>query len=990
MKKRIMSTALSLAMAMTALPALLPASAGAYGIETMNFDYDDNVGFEPLGTAKVEISSDGGHSGARSALVSGRATEADGAKISVETAGEPTFYNVTVWVKSAGACKLTATFGGQKVNSANVSPNTWTKLSGKVTIDVSDEKLDLEVYGLSGNDSFYIDDVSVLADGQEITTPYMPEGMNMLENGDFESGELSPFTARGCVNTVSAAGAHAGKNGVSVTGREQGWTGIEIDIKDLLVHNANYEATAWVRLDDASRDTADYYMQLEISEQGEDVRYPAVSKFTAAKGEWVQVTGVFSTKDLSYPVNSLKLYFGSADDNTSDFSIDDVTLAYTTKGVTGISSKPADANPWVNTELTPLKDVYKDYFLMGTARSSNTNEDDPVEDDMTAYHFDITTAGNAMKPDALENKKGKFTWDTADYIVKQSADRGVKVHGHVLCWHEQSPDWLNREGITREEALQNMHDYIFDVMGHFKGQCYSWDVVNEAIDGITDTSTVSGILRNTPWKRAIGDDWIEYAFKYASEADPDVKLYYNDFNLDDATKADAVVTLVKSLQEKGIKIDGVGMQGHYNTTTSIKAVENSIKKFAALGVEISVSELDVGNYGISGGVMTEEEEIEQAQKYASLFQLYKKYSDHIDRVTLWGIDDATSWRAENCPLPFDKDYQPKQAYYALLDPDKYLEEHPYKAKTTTHGIAVKGTPEIDGVAEALWDNAPEMNVNRYVMAWQGSSAVMKALWDENYLYVLMDVKDNLLSTASSDAYMQDSVEIFVDENNGKTTYYEDDDAQYRVSCENVQSFGTGGATDGSFKSAVQKTGTGYIVEAAIPFKTPRTGTGIIGFDAQVNDDSKGDGNRTSMAKFNDMTDLSWGNTENWGELFLTENGERDDILVNLNGKTLSFEVPPMIINERTMVPFRKILEELGAQVDYQADGQYITATGGDTVIKMQVGSVKAEVNGVETTLDAAPVIVDGSTLVPVRFISESLSAKVDWNNDTRTVSILPQ
>ena len=115
---------------------------------------------------------------------------------------------------------------------------------------------------------------------------------------------------------------------------------------------------------------------------------------------------------------------------------------------------------------------------------------------------------------------------------------------------------------------------------------------------------------------------------------------------------------------------------------------------------------------------------------------------------------------------------------------------------------------------------------------------------------------------------------------------------------------------------------------AVPFKTPRTGTGIIGFDAQVNDDSNGDGNRTSVTKFNDMTDLSWGNTENWGEIFLTINGERDDILVNLNGRTLSFDVPPMIINDRTMVPFRKILEELGATVEYQEDGQYYNGNTG--------------------------------------------------------------
>ena len=987
MIKRIISAALCCAM-LVPFASISPVTADAYGIDIMNFDYDDNVGFEALGSANVALSEDGGHSGGRSILVSGRRSESDGAKISVESKGEPASYTVTVWVKSKSACKLTATLGGQKANSANVSPDTWTKISGKVNIEGTDPELELEIYGLSGTNDFYIDDVSVLADGQQITTPYMPEGMNMLENSDFESGELSPFEERGCTNTVTESAAHNGKYGVSVTGREAGWTGIQVDIKDLIVSECNYEVKAWVRLDDTTVDSASFYTQLEIAEQGYDVRYPAVTQFTAKSGEWTEVRGVFSTKDFAYPVNSVKLYIGSADDNTCDFSIDDISLSYTTDEVTGSSSRPVDADPWVNTELTPLKDVYKDYFLIGAARSSDVGEASQVEDDMIKYHFDIVTAGNAMKPDALENVKGRFTWDTADYIVNKSIENGVKVHGHVLCWHEQSPDWLNYEGITREEALENLRTYIFDVMEHYKGQCYSWDVVNEAIDGITDTSTVSGILRDTPWRRAIGDDWIEYAFQYAAETDPSAKLYYNDFNLDDATKADAVVTLVKSLQEKGIRIDGIGMQGHYNTTTSIKAVENSIKKFAELGVEISVTELDVGHYSMTGTEMTEEEEIVQAQKYAQLFQLYRKYSDVIDRVTLWGIDDATSWRAENCPLIFDKDYQPKEAYYALLDPDKYLEEHPLTAKTTTQGVAIKGTPAIDGTAEALWDQVPEYNINKYVMAWQGATATMKCMWDENNLYVLMNVKDSLLSTAAGEAHMQDSVEVFVDENNGKTTYYEDDDAQYRVNCENVQSFGTGAVEDG-FNTVVTKTTGGYLVEMAVPFKTPRTGTGIIGFDAQVNDDSNGDGNRTSVTKFNDMTDLSWDNTENWGEIFLTINGERDDILVNLNGRTLSFDVPPMIINDRTMVPFRKILEELGATVEYQEDGQYITATQGDTVIRMQVNSPAATVNGEEVALDSPPVIIEGRTLVPVRFISESLSAVVDWNAETRVVSILP-
>ena len=165
MKKKIISSLVCCSMLMSALPSMLNVTANAYGIEIMNFDYDDNIGFTALGAAKTELASNEGHSGKRSVLVSGRASEADGAKISVETTGAAAAYNITLWVKSKSTCKLTAAFGGKKVNSANLIADEWTKLSGKVNIDVTDDKLDLEIYGLSGTDDFYIDDVSVLADG---------------------------------------------------------------------------------------------------------------------------------------------------------------------------------------------------------------------------------------------------------------------------------------------------------------------------------------------------------------------------------------------------------------------------------------------------------------------------------------------------------------------------------------------------------------------------------------------------------------------------------------------------------------------------------------------------------------------------------------------------------------------------------------------------------------------------------------------------------
>ncbi len=989
MKRKIAGFALSAAMLAGIMPAM-PVSA-AQGVELLNFDYDDNVYFEPSGGGKISLYEKAGHSGERSVKLSGRTALDDGAKLDVELAGESTVYNVTVWVRSETGQKLTAELGGKKVNSAKLPANTWTKIAGSVTLDDADAEL--IIYGIDSTDDFLIDDVTVLAEDQIITTPYAPEGVNMFDDGGFESGSRGIFEARTSTVEITEAAAHSGKYGASVSGRTQGWNGIETNIKDLVIQNANYEASAWVKLDSSTPVKGDFYLQLELESEGESTEYPSIVKFSASSEEWIEVKGVFSTEGFAFPLSKLKLYIGSADDNVYNFYVDDFSFGYTTQPPSG-GSTVTNAHPWINTEITPLKDVYKDYFLLGTARGSNTGEAGQLDDEMIARHFDIVTLGNDMKPDYLESKQGRFTFSKADSMVDTQLANGLKVHGHVFVWHQQTPSWLN-VGLSREEALANLKDYITSVGEHFKGKCYSWDVVNEAISDISDSSTVSGILGDTPWHKAIGDDFIEQAFRFAAEADPDADLYYNDFNLDDAVKADAVCTLVKDLQSKGVKIDGVGMQGHYSVNTSIKAVENSIKKFAELGVKISISELDVSCMQ-AGDVPTQAEYVKQAQKYAELFQLYKKYSDVIDRVTLWGFDDATSWRAESYPCVFDGDFQPKEAYYALLDPDKYLEEHPLTSNVVKRLGSVYGTPVIDGEIDESWNNAPSSKLDRYVMAWQGATGTVQTQWDENKLYALYKITDPLISTAGTEDYLQDSVEAFIDENNAKTTYYEDDDAQFRVSCENKHSFGTNGSED-RIESAVKKTDGGYIVELAIKFSSPKKAGDVIGFDAQVNDDGAGDGNRTSIAKFNDITDLSWGNTENWGELELsmdgsvtggeTEESAEDGIKVILNGSALTFDVPPVIMNERTMVPFRKLFEELGADVEYIEEGRYVKAAKDGTDITLQIDNTTATVNGAEQTLDAAPVIVDERTLIPLRFAAECLNAEVEWDQDTQTVTI---
>ncbi|MDR2701806.1 MAG: endo-1,4-beta-xylanase, partial [Spirochaetaceae bacterium] len=228
-------------------------------------------------------------------------------------------------------------------------------------------------------------------------------------------------------------------------------------------------------------------------------------------------------------------------------------------------------------ETPALKERYAAFFPVGNVISPTDIGGPRFE--MLKKHFNILTAENAMKPLYLQRDKGVFTFETADRLVNAVLEAGMKMHGHTLVWHQQSPEWINREGIRRADAVNNLVTHVKTVAAHFKGRVVSWDVLNEAvIDNPGNPGDWRACLRQSPWYKAIGQDYIEMAFRAAREADPDAKLYYNDYGLDNRNKALAVYNMVKELNEKNPNvngrplIDGIGMQGHYRINTSVENV----------------------------------------------------------------------------------------------------------------------------------------------------------------------------------------------------------------------------------------------------------------------------------------------------------------------------------------------------------------------------------------------------------------------------------
>ena len=339
-----------------------------------------------------------------------------------------------------------------------------------------------------------------------------------------------------------------------------------------------------------------------------------------------------------------------------------------------------------------LKDIYAGGFLIGFAARSDYWLDEPLLD-----HFNAVTAENMMKWEALQPRPGEFRFTQADNLVRYAQEHGMAVIGHTLIWHNQTPDWVfkdeNGREVSREVLLARMEEHIKTVVGHFKGRVKGWDVVNEAVE--YNPATGKWELRDTPWRRIIGDDYIEYAFRFAQEADPEAELYYNDYNAADVPKRDAIYALVKGLLEKGLRVDGIGMQGHWDLQhPSVEAIREAIELYSSLGVKVHITELDISVYTWDDRAnryptgLPESVQEQQAARYGDIFRLFKEYADVIERVTWWGVKDSHSWknnfpvpRRPDYPLLFDGQGNPKPSFWAVVDPYSPWRENREKYST---------------------------------------------------------------------------------------------------------------------------------------------------------------------------------------------------------------------------------------------------------------------------------------------------------------------
>lgn len=328
-----------------------------------------------------------------------------------------------------------------------------------------------------------------------------------------------------------------------------------------------------------------------------------------------------------------------------------------------------------------LKDFYSDYFTIGVAVSPWALKTDEAQ--LIRQHFNSLTAENAMKMGPIHPKENEYFWSHSDSIVAFALRNTMKLRGHTLCWHNQTPNWMFKDEagntVTKEVLLQRLKDHITTVVSRYKGKIYAWDVVNEAISDKQDE-----YLRVSPWTTIIGEEFIAKAFEYAHEADPDALLFYNDYNEINPVKREKIIRLVTDLKTAGVPIHGVGLQGHWAVNEpSYAQLDSTLTDFAKTGLQLQITELDISVYPKEhqardrkaedyDTTFTSTKEQEQIEMYKKCFILFRKHKASIRSVTFWNISDRRSWLDDfpvrdrkDYPLLFDKALKPKKAYFEV-------------------------------------------------------------------------------------------------------------------------------------------------------------------------------------------------------------------------------------------------------------------------------------------------------------------------------------
>ncbi|MEN3357434.1 MAG: endo,4-beta-xylanase, partial [Mycobacteriales bacterium] len=824
--------------------AAAPVARAADPVVVLASDFENGTtqGWFGRGSAALAVSPDAPHAGAASLLTTGRTATWNGPGRDVLGLLAPgATYAIRAQVRLApGAAdaamhltmQRTPTGGAQtfeRVASATGTAAGWAELLGEYSYQADSSELQLYLESDDAGVSYYLDDLTITQTAPPPNGP--PDEAGAVS--DFEGGTTQGWSSRIGRETVAvtAADAHGGQRSLLTSNRAAAFDGPAFNVLGKMTKGKKYALSVWVKLA-PGEPAVDMRLSLERRLAGTQAFQTIAAGNGVTSGQWVQLSGTFV---LGVDVDFLTVYVETAG-GTASFYIDDFALTF-------LPAKPIQA------DIPSLKDVLSGDFPIGAAASPADTVGEKAK--LLTKHFSSITPGNAMKWDATEPTEGNFTFGDADTLASFAAANGIKLRGHTLVWHSQTPDWvfqhpdgtpLTANPADKALLLRRLETHIRAVAGRYADQIYAWDVANEVVD----ENQPDG-LRRSPWYVITGLDYLRTAFRVAHEVAPKAKLFINDYNTEYPRKRVAFFNLVRKLRAEGVPIDGVGHQLHINIERQrLDEIEKTFQAFAKLGVEQQVTELDVSaNFDFVQSLPSFPPDVIAAQgyRYRDLFNLFRRYRDDLTAVTVWGSADDGTWLKSfpfprlDQPLLFDEDLQAKPAYWGIVDPSRL----PQLTRTLRTPAA---HPRVDGQRDLQWTLLPGTDV----FSAGKLRGQFQTRWDGRFLYVDVEVTDPTRDPA-------DAVDLFVDQDNAKTTTFGPGDAKYRVRRDGRHTAGLIAAT--------RPTATGYRMEAAIPLRAAGTLDRPLGFDLRLSDVHSG-----QTASWNDNQQAQDTDTSRWGTLTL--------------------------------------------------------------------------------------------------------------------------
>jgi endo-1,4-beta-xylanase len=819
------------------------------------YDFEkDTEGWIPRGSGVLITQvKDTAQSGAASLKATNRTSNWHGPSLNVKALiSKGAVYQITGYVKLAAApstpsmVKFTmenkpvgGSTGWTTVAQQSISDAKWTKLTGEYSFKQDMDALLLYAESSNPNDDIYLDNVVItMTTPPAESSPTQSDLQSDILAYDFEK-DTDGWIPRGSGVQIAQVKdiAQSGSGSLKTTNRTANWHGPSLNVMDIIKKGAVYQISGYVKLAAVPSVPSTVKFTMENKPVGGNTGWTTVAQQAIGDDKWTKLSGEYSFKQ---DMGALLLYAESSVPN-EEFYLDNVTITMT--------APPPDSQPvsLIQADIPSLKDVFNGYFAIGAAVEPDQLSGPTGE--LLKKHCNSIVAENVMKPVSIEPQEGNFNWSGADRIFQFAQANKMAVRFHTLVWHSQVGEWFFRDAEGKDMSLETapakkeankkllltrLEKHITAIAERYKDKVDSWDVVNEVIDPAQPDG-----MRRSKWYLITGTDYIETAFRTVRKAaGPKAKLFINDYSTDDPAKCEILYKFIKGMLAKGVPIDGVGHQCHINVESpSVAAISKSIQRFADMGLDNQITELDVSAYTDNSTVYTKVPQdiiVQQGYRYWELFAELRKLKDAISNVTFWGIADDHTWlhtfpiTRRNAPLPFDEKYQAKPSFWGMVDPAKL----PIMTQKLN---CYKGTVIIDGVEEIKWK----------ALSWsplkQGSSlkASFKTNWDEKRLYLLVEVEDSSINT-------DDTVTIFIDGNNQKTNKVQPDDVRYILK--------RSGKASGKAVYKVKEYRDRYLVEASLPMPA---GVGLdkgIGFDIQVYDaafDKKAAWNDFSMSQDTD-------------------------------------------------------------------------------------------------------------------------------------------